>query len=424
MNQREKRSAAAVLFATYICMEVIFVAGSVSGPTWQAVFRLSNAQLGMALGAAQIGILIASLLAGRITDRHGPVRILSIAVSGILVSLAVLASAVGFPMLLLGLAGFGVGAALTANAGVTLLSVVFAGRMRRVMALASALWFGSSLVSGPVIGYWLDRSALAGWTSWGFRLPFGVMVVLLAGCLFAIRRRFGGEDRHRTAGSDVAEAEAEPDASVAPASREWMWIPFLGLCHGMLIITLIAWLNPMAQRVFGVSDFYGGLLFGVAALGVGSGRLLLAALSGRSSWDDRVILALSGSLGAVFLTIALMAPTFRLAFALTGLGAFCSSATAPCLFSLVADRFPAVRARLYGYMEASMAAAATGGTFFVGLLSDHGVPLRLAMGVSPLAASLLAAGALVWRHRSPAMPLPGSRAPRATRAPRQPRAPR
>ncbi len=416
MNRREKRSAAAVLFATYVCMEVIFVTGSVSGPTWQSVFRLSNMQLGMSLGAAQVGILIASLLAGRITDRHGPVRMLTVSVSGILVSLGVLSSALGFPMLLVGLTGFGVGAALTANAGVTLLSGVFPGRMRRVMALASALWFGSSLVSGPLIGYWLDRAGHAGWTSWGFRVPFGVMIVLLAGCLFAIRRRFhGGDELHRAAGPEATDV----DVPAVGRSREWAWIPFLGLCHGLMIITLMAWLNPMAQRVFGVTDLHGGLLFGFAALGVGSGRLLLATLSGRASWDDRVILVLSGVLGATLLTVALMAPTFGLAFVLMGLGAFCSSATVPCLFSLVADRFPAGRARLYGYMEASMAAAGTGGSFLVGLLSDHGVPIRLAMGVSPLAAALLAAGALIWRFQAPPTLLPDTRAPRATPEPRR-----
>jgi MFS family permease len=113
------------------------------------------------------------------------------------------------------------------------------------------------------------------------------------------------------------------------------------------------------------------------------------------------VLALSGTLGAFLFAAALAAPDYRTTFIFTGAGAFACSATAPCLFSIVSGRFPRIRSQLYGYMEASIAAAAILGSFLVGFLSDLGVPLSAAMGLSPLAALTLGVIAMVWKIKRP-----------------------
>ena len=45
----------------------------------------------------------------------------------------------------------------------------------------------------------------------------------------------------------------------------------------------------------------------------------------------------------------------------------------------------------------ALAAAAIIGAWTVGLLPDYGMPLRLAIGISPAAALILAAESLIWR---------------------------
>jgi len=391
-----RKSSAAILFSIYMCLEATSAAANVTGPTWRALFSLSNKQLGLCLGASQAGIMIASVFAGHVTQRRGPLRVLNASMIGVLLGLCLLGSAVSYQMLFLGLATIGLCAAALYNAGAVIFSGIFPFKMRRIMSFASALWFGSSLISAPLVGHWLEHASAAGWQAWSFRLPFLAMVALLAACLVLVRLRLRWSD------SFPWQTGTQDTDPAAPRSlrRERLWIPALGFCHGMMLIALLAWLNPMAQDVFGVSDFLGSLMLGMAALGLAAGRLSLAAFHSRIRIDDRYLLAVSCSSGAVLLALALMVPNYWLALALVGLGTFSSSASAPCLFSLVTERFPQSRSRLFGYMESTIAAAAISGSFLFGLLSDMGVPLRVAMGLSPLAALAMAAGALIWKMRS------------------------
>ncbi|MCF7853926.1 MAG: MFS transporter [Candidatus Pacebacteria bacterium] len=393
MDTIPRRSSAAILFATYICLEVVFVAATVTGPTWRNVFSLSKMELGLCLGAAQVGVLTASLFVGRITDRQGPLRMLTLSLLSMLAALGVIACG-NFYMIFAGLVIAGVCAAASHNAGVTLISGVFPKNVRRVMSLASALWFGSSVVSAPLIGAWLDVARNNGWLAWGYRVPFVILAGLLLICLILVRVRLRWTvDWHRQA----ARTRVSENNSVAPGvrRREWLWIPLLGLCHGLMIVSLIAWLNPMAQAVFGVTDFRGSLLFGIMAFGLSTGRLLLAAYHPRL--DDRLILALSGCIGASLLVLTLRAATYRMTFILVGLSALTVSTTAPCLYALIAKHFPQTRSQIYGYMEAGIGATAMAGPFIVGLLYDYGIPLRLAMGLSPVAALILGISSLVWK---------------------------
>lgn len=89
------RSTAAILFGTYVCLEIVMVAASVSGPAWRRGFGLSYMELGLCLGAAPAGMLAAGLFAGHLTERKGPLPVQSFSLGGIICALAVLAAAAG-----------------------------------------------------------------------------------------------------------------------------------------------------------------------------------------------------------------------------------------------------------------------------------------------------------------------------------------
>ncbi len=393
-----KSAVAATLFATYICLEIVFVAGSVSGPTWRRIFDLSHIQLGICLGGTQVGVFLVSLIVGHMTYRTGPLRMLFFSLGGALLSLTLVFSSIGFITLMAGLIGFGICAASICNAAATLLSGIFPGRVRFVMSLASALWFGSSVISGPLIGHWLDFSSDAGLSIWGFRLPFALMFVCLGGCLIIGRLLF----KKRLEKSPWSSGAEKTSGHGGIRSKwEWLWVPALAFCHGAMLISLMSWLNPMAQETYGVSDLLGSFFVGIMAFGVGAGRLALALFSGKISWDDRTVLFFSAGFAALLLTLAVVAPTYGTTLVFLGLAGFCCSPTAPCLFSIVGERFTAERSQLYGYMEASIAAAAFSGSLLIGLLADGGIPLRAAVGISPASAGIMAAGALIWIKRRP-----------------------
>ncbi len=370
---------------------------TVSGPAWREIFGLSNTELGLCLGAAGGGVLIASIFAGHATERQGPLRVLTAAMSVVLLALFTVASSESFVMLFSGLIAVGLCVAVTHNAGITLLSDIFPLRFRQVMSFGSAIQFGSAVLVAPLIGYWLDYTEKISRREWGVRFPFVALAGALALCLLLIRLRF----RWLSKAPRFVKSVGEEGACEAAGDREWIWVPLIGFFHGMMLVSLLGWLNPMAQDVLGVSQFLGSMLFGACALGLALGRLALAACHSRVWEDDRKVLVLSGFATSVIFGFALLSPSYRLTFFLVLVGGIACSATGPCLFSLVAGRFPGMRSRLYGYMEASVAAAAITGSSLVGLLYDLGAELRAAMALSPAAAFLLGAFALVWKIKRP-----------------------
>ncbi len=400
MKSLPRKSSAGVLFGTYVVVEVVFVAVVVSGSTLMEVFELSRTQLGLCLGAAQFGVLAASLAVGPITHRRGPLWMVTTALLGLLAALALVIAADRFAALFIGLVLAGVCAAAIHNGGMTLISGIFASQVRRVMALASALWFGVGVATAPLIGAWLDLMAEHDARAWGFRLPLVVTLCLLGLCTVAVRWRLRWVRvlhlRERRGRTTTATPTPWWRRMLPGGSWQWLWIPAMAVCHGMMLVGLLSWVSPMAQATFGVSEFKGGAMFAVTALGLTAGRLVQVLYP--LPIDDQRLLGISASLGAVALAAALLVPGYWPTFALLGLGMLLACCTGPCLFSLVAARFAHIRSHVYGYLEAGVAAGAMLGALLVGLLADQGWALATAMLVSPAAALTLALLSLAWRY--------------------------
>jgi len=400
MSPRTVRLQTAAIFLINIALEVTGVTAIVCGPTFQRVFELSKTRLGLVLGAANVGMVIMSPLAGFVTHRHGSRRSL---VAGLMLSgggIVLVGVAPSFPLLLLALVVIGIGWALVGNANATLLADLFPGSLLRVMSLASALWFASSAVSAPLIGLWLQAARNRGLGPWSFRVPYMFdLLAVLAGLVLALVA-FRGR-RQGTVQQKHAQERRDPPASDngGAASREWLWIPVLALGHGLMVVVLTSWLSPLVQTKFNANDFQGGLAFGITALGLATGRLLLARW--RTSLDERHILAGSFFLGGALFAATIIAPSYPLAMAAAGLGGLGACATFPCILSIVGSRFARVKAKVYGLMHASASLAGLGGPALVGLMADHGVPLWAALGISPVSAWAMGFLALIWIRSRP-----------------------
>jgi len=395
-----RKLSAAVIFTVCIVLEITSVTGIVSGPTFARLFQLSKTELGIVLGAMHVGLFITSLLVGHTTQRRGAVATLSTGLVCGMAGIAVVFLATGFAMLTAGLAVIGVAAGLIINGYTTLLSEIFHERLRQTMSLAAALWFSSSALSAPVIGAWLKLAAERQWGAWSFRSPYLFDLLSLATCLFLAHRVLRGRPegqatRPRSRAESTSGKQTEHPHSVG----QWLWVPALALCHGLMVIVLLAWASPMVQTKFGVKDFQGALLFGGIALGHGLGRFLLALI--RPLFDERGIMAVSGLVGGTMFALGLAAPTYGLTLAAMSIGGFIASAPFPCILSLIGTRFARMKSHLFGYTEASVALAGLTGPPIVGALADHGIPLWKALAISPLAALTLGTLALLWKLSNP-----------------------
>jgi len=395
-----RKPAAIALFATCIALEVTFVTGFLCGQTFERLFLLSKTQEGICLGAMSIGMAVMSLLAGHATHRWGPMAMLVKGTLGMMLGIVLVTVAGGFASLLVGLATIGLSSAFVINAFSTLFAELFPEQVRRVMALASALWFISSGLTAPVIGAWLSHAARHQLGAWSYRAPFLVDLAANGLCLVLVLVLVGPAVKNLRPAPEAA--EAAPATRSAVGRWEWVWIPVLGACHGVMIISLRAWGDQMVLEKFGVSEVQGALLLGLLSLGLGLGRLMLAVV--HIPVDDRLLLAVAGFAGGILIALGLAAQSYVVSLVVISVGGFVSAPSFPCLMTLVGTRFAAAKAHVFGYMEASVGLTGLLGPALVGVLADRGLGLWLALGVSPIAAFLLGASSIAWKLQRPSAP--------------------
>ena len=390
-----KKAAAAAIFGTGVLLEIPYLIPAVAGPTIQRLFGLSNTQLGICVGAGSFGAMAGALAAGHIVHRLGAFPIMVTGFLGVMAATLAGAFASGFASLVLCLACMGVAAVLIGNANSSQLADLFPDMLRRTMSFFSALWFGSWAVCAPLMGLWMDVAHGRGWDAWGFRAVFVVGFLLTGLCLalaVILIRPVAAPPAARLA--RATRRTDSPPVAALKGSGQWMWVPLLTFFHGLMIGPLLGLVNLTVQDKFGVDDFHGASVLGGMTLGLTLGRLVMATV--RHPWDELRLLRFSSLLGGGFFALGLVVTNYWVSLAAFFVGGFLACATYPCIWTIIGNRFPVAKAKLYGYATASLALACLIGPYLVGFLADHGVPLSLAMGICPLAGGALALSSLLW----------------------------
>ncbi len=176
------------LSAVYASFGFVVAATSALVSPIRADLGLSNAQMGLVLGAWQFSYIASSIPAGRAIDRFGPRRGLAAAAVVIAVSGLGRALAGDFLSLLLAAAVLGLGAPLVSVGSPAVTASLFEGRSRR-QAVAV---YGTAPAAGSMLGFFLPGSVLMPIFDDDWRIvllvPALVSVVALAGWLIASRR--------------------------------------------------------------------------------------------------------------------------------------------------------------------------------------------------------------------------------------------
>ncbi|AQQ72247.1 D-galactonate transporter [Limihaloglobus sulfuriphilus] len=391
-----KKNPIVVIFATYIAIEICKVTGFVSGPSIQRFFELSNSQLGLILSSLSLGALLMNIGIGHISDFLGLWKIWKIGILGSIASIVLFFAAAGFWSVLIPLFLLGVLHVLTLNANNVYLSGEFKENSFHVMALASGLWFGSSIISTPLIGLWIEYANNAELGRMMFLVPYSFDILLLL-AVFILGSRLAKPLIKKTEFEDRKNAE-KLKGTENPEKRNifgWVSIIIISYCHGTMIVGIITWANPMVQEKFAVADFYGSLTFAAFAVGLAAGRFLSAA--GYVKLSTRTMLVISGAAGGLIFTAAMLAAGFWLTIIFIVMGGLAVSTTAPCILTLVPEQFPTIRAHLYGHMGASICIAAFMAPSTIGLIADYGVPINVAMLLVPIAALIMGITSFIWK---------------------------
>jgi MFS family permease len=386
----------AILFVTYVTVEVCVVTGIVCGPAFQRIFELSDTRLGLIFSALALGGLITSLGVGHVVHHLGLWRAWCIGMIGMVCAAAAVLAAAGFWTIFIPIFLLGITRIFVVNANNTFLSDYFSGRTLRAMALASGLWFGSSVITSLLIGYWVAWTNTQGMRWATYSLPYIISIILLVAVLAAAIKLL--RPLMQTPDS-ATELQPKPQHNSArterPTISQHLLINLIAYCHGSTLVPLIAWVNPMVQGKFAADDFHGALAFSALALGLATGRLSIAA--GLINRDTRVMLASSGLAGGLLFGLSLCLPNYWATIAAVAVGGLLLSSTAPCMLALVSEKFFAVKSHVFGYMGASISAAAFVSPWLIGMLADAGVALDKALWLSPFSAVVLGLVSLAWK---------------------------
>jgi MFS family permease len=393
-----KNSPVVVVFSTYIAIEICKVTGWVFGPPMQRYFNLSNTQLGMILSALSLGAMVMSFGMGTLINRIGLWRIWKIGIIGSMVSLLLFFFAVGFWTVFIPLFALGLMHALTINANNTYLSGAFRNDSLRVMGLASGLWFGSSAVSTPLIGMWVDFAENAGMGKSMFVIPYVLEVLMLAAVLI-LGCKYAQPHIRKTESDDRETLNGNNNKLITKQNfSRWLAIIIISYCHGILIVGMISWTNPMVQDRFNVSDLYGSLTFAGFALGLAAGRIAVAV--GLIKLETKLIMAIGGLGGGIILALTMFAGNLWLTIIGLIIGGTGVSVAVPCFLAMISEEFPTLRAHVYGHIGVAICVAAFIAPSLIGFLADNGMALNAAILISPFSAIILGITSLVWYLRS------------------------
>jgi predicted MFS family arabinose efflux permease len=292
-------------------------------PSYTHAYHLSSVQAGALLSAASLAIVIASVPAGRLSDRFGARRVTLAAGAIVGVSMAGVAAAPGYPALLAARALFGVGSGTIWSAGLSWLgdSAAPGARERALAAVVTVAGLGSMV--GPVFAGVLADQV-------GRGAAFAVVALLTAVVVVGLA---AGHPGRRAAHSHQPLAEVAAGMRSEPLLAGALAIMLLGgvgdgvvslvaplqLGHsGLSSGTIGAWLSVSAA-IFIVSSAV------VARMGRRAVSLRFAGVMAAFQAIALAPVLISGSTAPVVATVlarsAFVAAPYTMAFPLGALGA-------------------------------------------------------------------------------------------------------
>jgi MFS family permease len=364
----------------------------VNGSTTPVIPRLAQDQLGAdpALSGALVSLaafasIIAMPIAGALTDRCGPRRVIAVAAALSTVGLALVLIALSVPSLAASRIVFGAGNAAVATAltAWVVAEIPSQQRGRALSLFGLSVWVGLAL--GPVLGENLLQS-------FGHRAVWAAAIaVQLIGLALAMMAR-DGRSQHRMASGRSGRASGARDVLstvVRPGSAGF--IAWAG--EGFLIAFLIPHLvghGVDSQGLWGAAN-----VFSVFALSVVAARLVLGGLPDRIGATPTArasLIVLAAGLGV--LAIATDFATATVGAMLIGVG---YSPLFPALTLLSTGRLrPEHRATGVGVFSAFTSAGYAAGSLLGGLLVTH---LGSSVALATLAVLQLAAIGILNRPR-------------------------
>ncbi len=361
-------------------------------PTIGETFGIAKAQQGLLQSFFTVGMMIALIIAGYLTNYLGAKRVagLVLAIAG--TGAVLFGIAPVYIVVLIGafLIGLGISPLIAVYAAI--IAARFADIRQRMYMWTFAVLAGSATISTALIGGLIDMISYK-----VVFVAFGVFIWAWTALLFATTAR--------SLSADVGKVHLEEDASEVLSIRQkirsfWDFLASGILTRASLYIlgsivildmlasgNLLAWMPSFFEESYGLANI--GMVLSASSVGVLGGRMVMGAIP-PGAISDRTLLAIcyTGAM-VVFALILVLHPSCTIALILVAINGAFVSAQAPTTYSIAIARFGDRAPAAIPLIDAIGNLGILIGAPLLGFIADLTGELQAAMWLIPIAGMTL-----------------------------------
>ncbi len=369
-------------------------------PTIGETFGIAKAQQGLLQSFFTVGMMIALIIAGYLTNYLGAKRVagLVLAIAG--TGAVLFGIAPVYIVVLIGafLIGLGISPLIAVYAAI--IAARFADIRQRMYMWTFAVLAGSATISTALIGGLIDMISYK-----VVFVAFGVFIWAWTALLFATTAR--------SLSADVGKVHLEEDASEVLSIRQkirsfWDFLASGILTRASLYIlgsivildmlasgNLLAWMPSFFEESYGLANI--GMVLSASSVGVLGGRMVMGAIP-PGAISDRTLLAIcyTGAM-VVFALILVLHPSCTIALILVAINGAFVSAQAPTTYSIAIARFGDRAPAAIPLIDAIGNLGILIGAPLLGFIADLTGELQAAMWLIPIAGMTLVLVLVVWQ---------------------------
>jgi len=369
-------------------------------PTIGETFGIAKAQQGLLQSFFTVGMMIALIIAGYLTNYLGAKRVagLVLAIAG--TGAVLFGIAPVYIVVLIGafLIGLGISPLIAVYAAI--IAARFADIRQRMYMWTFAVLAGSATISTALIGGLIDMISYK-----VVFVAFGVFIWAWTALLFATTAR--------SLSADVGKVHLEEDASEVLSIRQkirsfWDFLASGILTRASLYIlgsivildmlasgNLLAWMPSFFEESYGLANI--GMVLSASSVGVLGGRMVMGAIP-PGAISDRTLLAIcyTGAM-VVFALILVLHPSCTIALILVAINGAFVSAQAPTTYSIAIARFGDRAPAAIPLIDAIGNLGILIGAPLLGFIADLTGELQAAMWLIPIACMTLVLVLVVWQ---------------------------
>jgi MFS family permease len=366
----------------------------VSFPAFRNVFGATTEQMGRSQLLYFIGGLIYTAVGGVFIDRLGLRWAAIVTVLSVAATLAIIGSAPGMPLIMVGAFGFGIAMASLDVVCSALIARHFAERRQSVFLLYAANSSFGGILGPAALGWWQihGQTPRDNWRIEYYVLA-AVLVPLAAWGL-----------RIRTPEPLPQGVETVPDSGSLAAMTGVLGEPaiyLLGLAyflHSIAQAGMISWVGQLYQRRYSIDSAHAAYFLSFDLAGFFLGRSLLGWITARWRISELLVMAVCAGLATLGYVATIAAPGYAWGLVSFMISGFFISADGPSINSYAGLHFGERAAHAYVLLSGIASIGSAAGAYFTALLGAH-FGLEKGIWFVPGFSAALALLATVWWAR-------------------------